>query len=145
MDTGDARADAKEDATMALDRASSPIPPDSWIALELLLYDATEIDPILGVFARTRGDPTPAPTGFFLIDPATETTEDAAERLVEDRGGSTGLKSSLGTAGDRDVMEGWGLGAVEYTLLALDTVLALDWTDGGRWIVDSSSIFGGPS
>lgn len=105
LDTGDARADANEDATMALERASSPMPPDSWIALELLLCDATDIDPILGVFARTR-DPTPAPTGFFLIDPAADTTEEAAERLVEDRGGSTGLKPSLGTAGDRGVMEG---------------------------------------
>lgn len=105
MDTGDARADAKEDATMALDRASSLMPPGSWVALELLLYDATDIDPILGVFARTR-DPPLVPTGFFLIDPAADTMEDGVERPVEDRGGRAGLKSSMGTAGDRGVIEG---------------------------------------
>lgn len=90
---------------MALDRASSVMPPDSCIALELLLCDATDIDPILGVFARTK-DPPPAPTGFFLIDPATDTMEDAEERPVGVRGGSVGLKSSVGTAGDRGVIEG---------------------------------------
>lgn len=73
LDTGDARADAKEEATMALERASSLIPFESSNKLELLLFDGTDIDPILGVFPRTND---PLPTGFFLIDPVVDCIED---------------------------------------------------------------------
>ena len=37
--TGDARDDASDEATMALERASSFMPPISLTALELLLFD----------------------------------------------------------------------------------------------------------
>lgn len=70
---GDARADAREEATMALERASSLIPFESCSKLEVLLFDATDIDPILGVFPRTND---PLPTGFFLIDPVVDCIED---------------------------------------------------------------------
>lgn len=122
MGDGDARADAKEDATMAFDRASSFMLSVSCTALELLLNDATDIDPMLGVFARTRD---PSPTGFFLIELAEDLIEDEEERAVEDRGGSVGLNSS-GVAGSREVTEGRGLGAGSYGPLIFDTLLAFD-------------------
>lgn len=103
LDTGDARADAKDEATMALDRASSLMPFDSCTTLELLLCDSADSDPMLGVFARIRDPP---PTGFFLIEPAEDTMEEVEERAVEDRGGSAGLKSSVGAAVDRGGSDG---------------------------------------
>lgn len=94
----DALADAREDATMALERASSSILPNSSTVLELLLYDCPESETILGVVAR-RG--CPVGTGFLV---------ESVGRPV-DRGGSFGFVS-MGNVDDfRVLIEGWGLGA----------------------------------
>lgn len=102
---GDARADARDEATMAFERASSPIPPVSFVALELLLYDRPDTEAILGVEGRRSG--VPVRTGFRV---------DAREGAV--RGGSFGLVSSREVVVIRELTEGWGLAAGTRTLAA---------------------------
>jgi hypothetical protein len=66
---GDARAEARDEATMALDRASSSIPVESFMKLGALVafdrLDWPDIDIALGDKGR-RGVPT-AP--LFLLEP----------------------------------------------------------------------------
>lgn len=91
---GDARADARDEAIIALERDSSLMPIESSIMLEVLVVvcDWLDIDTSLGVEVT-------AP--WFLIDP----------RDGGRRGGSLGFSSSGGTEEFRDSKEGWGLGS----------------------------------
>lgn len=90
---GDARADAREDATIASERASSSIAPGSFGVLELLLYDRPDTEAILGVEGRRSG--LPVRTKFRM---------DALEGVA--RGGSLGLVSSRDIVVIRELSEG---------------------------------------
>lgn len=79
---GDARVEAKDEATMALERASSLIPESPMMLGVLVEFDWLEIDITLGVEDR-RGVAT-AP--WFLVEPRDGGT----------RGGSFGLRCSGG-------------------------------------------------
>lgn len=105
--TGDARADAREEATIALERASSVMLPESSTVLELLLCDCPDIDAMLGVEARN-----PGPMGAGLLKGP---CEGSAER-----GGSFGFSSPDGAEDNRELTEGLGLGAWSRMLPALD-------------------------
>lgn len=96
---GDARADARDEAIIALERDSSLIPIESSIMLEVLVVvcDWLDIDTSLGVEGRLGIATAP----WFLIDPRDGGT----------RGGSLGFSSSGGTEEFRDSKEGWGLGS----------------------------------
>jgi hypothetical protein len=87
---GDARADAREEATMALERASSFIPPASLSALELLC-ERPEIDIMLGVGRNEFG----VGIGF---------RNDAREEAV-DRGGSGGVFGTTSSGSTREIRE----------------------------------------
>lgn len=100
---GDARADAREDATIAFERASSSIPVS--FALELLWYDSPDTEAMLGVEGRRSG--VPVRTGFRV---------DAREGAV--RGGRIGFVSSREIVVIRELTEGWGLVAGTRTLAA---------------------------
>ena len=94
---GDARADAREEAIIALERDSSLMPMESSIMLEVLVVcDWLDTDTSLGVEGRRT-----ATTPWFLIDPRDGGT----------RGGSLGFGSSAGKEEPRDSMEGPGLGS----------------------------------
>lgn len=76
---GDARTDARDEATMASERASSPMPMGSSIRLRLLVeFDWLDKDNVLGVEARKS---------VVMLDPRGGGT----------RGGSLGFGSSDGT------------------------------------------------
>jgi hypothetical protein len=100
---GDARADAKDDATIAFERASSSMPVS--FALELLWYDSPDTEAILGVEGRRSG--VPVRPGFRM---------DALEGAV--RGGRFGLVSSREIVVIRELTEGSGLVAGTRTLAA---------------------------
>lgn len=94
---GDARADARDEAIIALESDSSLMPMESSIMLEeLVVCDWPDIDNSLGVDGRRT-----ATTPWFLIDP----------RDGGKRGGSFGFDSSVGTEEFRYSKEGWGLGS----------------------------------
>lgn len=92
---GDARAEARDEAIIALERPSSLIPMESSIVLEVLVCDWLDIDTSLGVRGR-RGVAT---TPWFLVDPRDGGT----------RGGSVGFGPSGCAEEFRDSKEGWGL------------------------------------
>jgi hypothetical protein len=102
---GDARADAKDDAIIAFERASSSMPPVSFVALELLWYERPDTEAILGVEGRRSG--VPVRTGVRI---------DALEAVV--RSGSLGLESLRELVVIRELTERWGLGAGTRTLAA---------------------------
>lgn len=86
---GDARADARDEATIALERDSSLIPPDSSMMLgALVACDWPDVDIALGVEGRKGVVATP----WFLVDP----------REGGNRGGSLGFDSSGGIEEFRD-------------------------------------------
>ena len=90
---GDARADARDEATMALERASSLMPEGSSIMLgALVACDTPEIDIALGVEGRKGIATTP----WLLTDP----------RDGGNRGGSLGFESSGGCEECRELKEG---------------------------------------
>jgi hypothetical protein len=106
---GDARADARDDAIIAFERASSSIPPGSFNALELLLYDRPDTEAILGVEGRRSGVPVRA--GYRM-----DARVDAREGVV--RGERFDLVSSREIVVIRELTEGWGLVAGTRTLAA---------------------------
>lgn len=106
---------------MALERASSFIPPASLSALELLLCDRPDIDTMLGVGRREFG----VGIGF-----RNEAREEAVDRGGS--GGTFGVTSSGSTKEIRE-MEGRGLVARPRMLPARDGL------DGARMDGDRSS------
>lgn len=99
--TGDARVDAREEATMALESASSSIPPTSSMALELPFWDRLDIEATLGVDERKR---LPVGSGFL------KESKEGLERPVE-RGGSFGFSSSDAADDIGELVDKRGLGA----------------------------------
>jgi len=90
---GDARADARDDATIALERDSSFIPMGSSMMLGVLVAcDWPDMDIALGVEGRKGVPPTP----WLLLDP----------RDGGKRGGSLGFDSSGGIEECPDPKEG---------------------------------------
>lgn len=92
---GDARADARDEAIIALERDSSLMPIESSIMLGVLVVcDGLDIDAALGVEGVSKNP-------WFLVDPRDGGT----------RGGSLGFSSSSGTEEFRDTKERWGPGS----------------------------------
>lgn len=89
---GDARADARDDAIIALERASSLMLGSPMMLGALVAYDCPDMDIALGVEGR-KGSAT-----WLLVDP----------RDGGKRGGSLGFEAG-GTDESRDPKEGWGL------------------------------------